>query len=390
MIQKKILWGLTWLLVYIPSFSQNNLTVNEAVEAALKNSPALKVAHLVVRQNEQLVRSARNIPNPELVFDSPSGVFYTLGVQQNFRFPTVYTQQAKLQQQQVVLAQKEKTIAENDLKLQVFTNYLNVQYTEARLHQLQTQDSLFGQIAMAAKRNFEVGTTDKLVLTMAEMQATDVKNQVMMADQAVSIAKEKLILLTGISSFNVSSFVTYSNSLQRIDLNQNPTIEAVKQIETLSQNAIQVEKANTLPSFMVGYYNQGSREANLGLRWRVGVSVPLWAGQYKSRVSAAQTGLEVARQQTEAQTLALTSDFQSAKGELVKFQNALNFYENTALQQANSLIEMARRFFESGQTDFITLSKTTNDAYKIKFQYLDTQYQYNQSALIIKYLTGYL
>jgi outer membrane protein TolC len=141
---------------------------------------------------------------------------------------------------------------------------------------------------------------------------------------------------------------------------------------------------------MVGYYNQGSRESNLGLRWRAGVSIPLWAGQYKSRIAAAQTGYEIAKQRTEAQKVALATDLQAAQGELTRYRNSLNYFQNTALRQADELISTAQRFFESGQTDYVGFLRTTNDAYNIKLRYLDTLRSYHQTILTINYLTGNL
>ena len=389
-MQKKILWGLAWALFSVPTFAQTILTADDAVSAALKNSPAIKASGLVVRQNEQLVRSARNIPNPDLTFDSPSGAFYTLGVQQSFRFPTVYTQQAKLQQQQIVLAQKEKIVTETDLKYRIRTAYLNVQYADAYLKQLQGQDSVYAQIAVAAKRNFDVGTIDKLALIFAETQAADLRNQVAMATQELRVSQGQLSFFTNIPNFNVLPLVVTSNTALSVDPAQNPLIEAARQVELINQKAVEVEKANALPGFMVGYYNQGSRETNLGLRWRVGVSIPLWAGQYKSRIAAAQTGQEIAKQRTETQMQILSADLQAAQGDLRKFQNSLNFYETVALQQANDIISTARRFFESGQTDYINFLRTTNDAYAIKLRHVETLRGYNQSILTINYLTGTL
>ncbi|WP_428653705.1 TolC family protein [Runella sp.] len=396
-MQKKILWGLAWALFSIPAFSafaQTILTANEAVDAALKNSPAVKASGLVVRQNEQLVRSARNIPNPDITLDSPTGNFYTLGVQQSFRFPTVYTQQAKLQRQQVVLAQKEKTVTENDLKFSVRTAYLAIQFTEIYLRQLQSQDSVYAQISQAAKRNFEAGTIDKLALIFAETQSADLRNQVAVASQELTIRKSQLALL--MSKGQETGFAVLPlTGLPRPDLqpeaiSQNPLIETAKQQEIINRKVLDVEKANALPGFMVGYYNQGTQETNLGLRWRAGVSIPLWAGQYKSRIAAAQTGQEVARQRTEAQTNALSVDLQASQGDAVKFKNSLNFYETVALQQANDIITTARRFFESGQTDYINFLRTTNDAYGIRLRYLETLRNYHQSILTINYLTGTL
>lgn len=389
-MQRKILWSLAWALLAMPAFAQTILTANEAVSAALKNSPAVKASGLIVRQNEQLVRSARNIPNPDLTFDSPSGAFYTLGVQQNFRFPTVYTQQAKLQQQQVVLAQKEQSITENDLKFRVQAAYLNVQFADLYLRQLQAQDSVYAQISTAAQRNFDAGTIDKLALIFSQTQAADLRNQVTMAAQELVVSKGQLAIFTNLSVFNVSPLVAAPGAGLDVDPTQNPLIEAAKQVELINQKTIEVEKANALPGFMVGYYNQGSRETNLGLRWRVGVSIPLWAGQYKSRIAAAQTGQDVARQRTQAQTQLLSADLQAAQGGATKLRNSLNFYETVALRQADEIISTAKRFFESGQTDYINFLRTTRDAYAIKLRYAETLKDYNQSILTINYLTGTL
>lgn len=378
------------------AFAQNVLTADEVVAVALKNSSAVKAASLVIRQNEQLVRSARNIPNPDVTLDSPSGIFYTLGVQQNFRFPTVYSRQVKLQQQHTLLAQKEKNVTENDFKYRIQTVYLNVQYADAYIKQLQSQDSVYTQIAVAAKRNFDAGTIDKLALIFAETQATDLKNQVAVAVQELTMAKRQLLLFmnngqgAGFDIPPLTRLPMTGISIADSEISRNPRVEAAKQMEAVNQKTVEVEKANALPGFMVGYYNQSTRETNLAYRWRVGVSIPLWAGQYKSKIAAAQTGQEVSRQLTETQIQMLSTDLQSAQGEAIKFQSSLNFYETIALQQANDIINTAQRFFESGQTDYINFLRTSNDAYQIRLRYVETLRNYNQSILTINYLKGTL
>lgn len=389
-MQKKILWVLAWVLFCIPAFAQTTVTPNEAVETALKNSPAVKASGLAVRQNEQLVRSARNIPNPDITLDSPSGNFYTLGVQQNFRFPTIYIQQTKLQQQQVILAQKEQAITVNDLKFRVRKAYLDIQFAEFYLRQVQDQDSVFAQISKAAQRNFDAGTIDKLALIFAQTQAADLHNQVAMATQELMMAKKQLAIFIGISDFKVLPLEMASDVVAAAGTTQNPLIEVAKQVELINQKSVEVEKANALPGFMVGYYNQGARETNLGLRWRLGVTIPLWSGQYKSRITAARTGQEAARQRTESQTQLISAGLQTAQGGATKLRNSLTFYETIALRQADDIINIARRFFQSGQSDYINFLRTANDAYAIKLRYAETLRNYNQSILTINYLNGTL
>ncbi|MDF7820266.1 TolC family protein [Runella sp. MFBS21] len=395
---KKILF-MGVLLSCLSAHAQQLLTETEAVETALKNSPSLKAGALNVRQNEQLVRSARNIPNPDVTFDSPTGDFYTLGVQQTLRFPTVYKHQAQLQSQQIGLAQKEQAITQNDLKWRVKSIYLMIQAAQANRAQIAAQDSVYEQIRQAAKRQFEAGTIDKLALTFAEMQAAEVRNALTEATQQLTTAKAQLtILMQGntkaeavATEFNVSPLASMPvRASLSSDFTQNPLVQAAEQVEVINQKAIDVERANALPGFMVGYYNQGTKESNLGLRWRAGMSIPLWAGQYKSRISAAQTGYEIAKQRTEAQKVALATDLQAAEGELIRYRNTLTYFQTVAIGQAEELISTARRLFESGQTDYIGFLRTTNDAYNIKLRYLETLRSYHQTLLTVNYLTGNL
>jgi outer membrane protein TolC len=308
------------------------------------------------------------------------------------------------------LAQKEKIVTENDLNYRIRMVYLNAQYADSYLKQLQGQDSVYAQIAVAAKRNFEAGTIDKLTLIFAETQAADLRNQEAVVSQELIIAKQQLLLFMNNGQFAkeqgangkekrenaqfailpLAQLPLANLSLTDSEISKNPLVEAAKQMEVINRKTIEVEKANALPGFMVGYYNQSTRETHLAYRWRVGVSIPLWSGQYKSRIAAAQTGQEVARQRTEAQMQALSMDLQAAHRDVVKFQNSLNFYETVALQQANDIITTARRFFESGQTDYINFLRTTNDAYQIRLRYVETLRNYNQSVLTINYLTGTL
>lgn len=385
--------GLGWLLSTW-AWSQRTLTPDEAVEAALKNSHALKASSLVIKQNEQLIHSTRTIPNPELTFDSPTGVFYTLGVQQSFRLPTVYHQQAQLQQAYVGLAQKEQKITENELKFRVKWTYLNAQFGQSYLRQLQSQDSAYAQIAIAAKRSFEVGTIDKLALVFAETQAAELRNQVAMATQEVILQKNQLGVLMGNALAPEVAVLPMDKMPLPIDtvgdVGAAPLVEMAKQMEVVGQKVVGVEKSSRLPSFMVGYYNQGTPETRMGLRLRAGVSIPLWWKQYKSRIEAAQTAQEVAHERTESQKQLLSLDLQMAQNEAAKFRTSLMYYQSVALLQANTIIETARRFFENGQTDYINFLRTTNDAYTIKLRYIETQRNYFQSILTIQHLTGNL
>src|SRR5687767_3732313 len=87
-------------------YGQKILTESEATSFALKHSPNLAASELQIIQNRQLRGSAFNLQNPEILFESPTGEFYTPGIQQTFDFPAVYINRGKFYKQQMILSEK--------------------------------------------------------------------------------------------------------------------------------------------------------------------------------------------------------------------------------------------------------------------------------------------
>lgn len=96
--------------ISLQSTAQQVLTENEAVAKALANNKNIQAASLQVKQQQQLLKSAINLPNPEFFLESPTGNFYTGSITQSFEFPTVYNNQYRLQKRQIGVAQKRKAV----------------------------------------------------------------------------------------------------------------------------------------------------------------------------------------------------------------------------------------------------------------------------------------
>ncbi len=381
-------------LATIGAWAQQPLSETDAVALVLANSPAIRASDLSIRQNQQLLKGAYTIPNLDVFTDSPTGGFYTIGVNQSFQLPTVYRRQYQLQNQQVGLAQVEKRISENDIRFRVRNLYLALQYAEAVRQQFQRQDSVYAQLQSIANRQLIAGQIDYLSKTFTESQAGEVRNQLMQAQTDVQSLTRQLqrlfgrtepIQVTALQRNQTTAALVVADS---VALGQNPTLAFLRQTEVISQQQISVERARSLPGVLVGYYNQGPKETTTQLRFRFGLTLPVWFGQYRSRTAAAQTGLQLAQQRTASQAQTLAVDLQQARGDFDKFRQSLAYYETTGLRQADDLINTARRLVDNGQTDFVSFLRTTNDAYAIRQRYLDALRNYNQSILTITYLTG--
>lgn len=378
----------------LPGMAQKTYSETEVVDLVIANSPAIRAADLSIRQSGQLLKGAYSIPNLDVFTDSPSGEFYTIGVNQSFQLPTVYKRQYDLQKGQIGLAQAEKRITENDIRFRVRNLYLALQYAEALRQQYQLQDSVYNQLQVTAGRQFVAGQIDYLAKAFAESQAGEVRNQLAQATADVQTVVRQLGRLSDRNEpFRAGGLVRSQPALgigDSVIVGQNPALAFLRQTEVLSEQQIGLERARSLPGLMVGYYNQSSRETPTQLRFRFGLTLPVWFGQYRSRTAAAQTGLQLARQRTTAQMQTLSVDLQQAQGDFEKFRAALDYYETTGLRQSNDLINTARRLFGAGQNDYVSFLRTINDAYAIRLRYLDALRNYNQSLLTINYLTGNL
>lgn len=390
----KIVVVIYFSLFTVMSFAQKTITEQEIVVLALENSAAIRASGLAVRQNRELLKSAFNIPNVDVFTDSPTGLFYTIGVNQTIQNPSVYKRQYQLQKQQIVLSEKEKGITENDIIFRAKNLFLNLQFTESLVGQYRYQDSLYNQIRTGASRQFEAGQIDYLAKTFAESQANEIRNQYAQARADVQSNKRALQQFLGVAvpleGINLQKRIS-DLPLVLMDstaFEQNPTLLFLRQTEILNKEQIAVEKARSLPGFMVGFYNQGVKETGLELRFRFGLSVPIWFGQYKSKITAAQTGFQIAQQRSKAQTQALSVEVQQAQGDFLKYRQSLDYYENTGLKQSDEIINTASRLFKGGQNDYVSFLRTINDAYVIKQRYWETLRNYNQSLLNINYLTG--
>ena len=393
---KSIITSFAGLLLIATVYSQKNISEADAVDMALKNSRNISAAGLSVLQQKQLLKSSINLPNTDVFIESPTGKFYTVSITQSTEFPTVYSKQYQLQKQRIVLAEKEKGFTENEVKFQVKQLYLLLQYASALQQQLYRQDTVYEHISKAAGRQFDAGQIDYLQKTFTESQYGEIHNQYLQAQLTIINLQSQLQYLTGLqeifkaASLDINILQEVATAKDSSAFVANPSVQIFNQSSVIAQKNIALQKAKGLPGLAFGYFNQGEKNTPIGNRFRVGFTVPLWFGQYNSNINAAKTAWEINKQKASGLQQQLSVQLMQAKNELAIYTQSLQYYKNTGIPQANVIIGTAKRFFESGENDYINYLRTINDAYLIQLKYLEVIRNYNQAILSIKYITGTL
>jgi hypothetical protein len=68
-------------------------------------------------------------------------------------------------------------------------------------------------------------------------------------------------------------------------------------------------------------------------------------------------------------------------------QESLNYFNNAALEEANSLQKIALAQFEESEIDIVEFVQSLNSSKQIKLNYIQTIYDYNISVLEIELYT---
>jgi cobalt-zinc-cadmium resistance protein CzcA len=84
----------------------------------------------------------------------------------------------------------------------------------------------------------------------------------------------------------------------------------------------------------------------------------------------------------------LKGAFEQAAQEFDKNQTSLNYYETSALKNADLILKQARKAYHGGEIGYIEYLQSIRSALLIKSNYLLSLNLYNQSIIKIEFLLG--
>ncbi|MFZ6000739.1 MAG: TolC family protein, partial [Bacteroidota bacterium] len=326
-------------------------------------------------------------------------------ITQTLAFPTVSATEVKVNQAQTAASEQSYLLSKASLAWQVKTTYNQLQYLLALQQLLQSQDTLLGNLARAAALRYKAGEVGLLEKTSAETQWMETQNQVQQNANLIAIEQSKLKTLLQ-SSGNPMPATTLAKApgesfSTELDAVSNPHINYWKYQAQGAHATRQVERNKFLPDITVGYFSQsligfqrtgGSEvfydKSKKFTGWMLGAAIPLWflpqTGRAQSAAlheKAAQRNYEAAQRQTEGA-------WNQALAELKRQQNNLNYYEGSALSNAELILTQAQKAYRAGEISYLEFLQGMKNAQTIRSGYLLALSQYNATFFQIEYLNG--
>lgn len=406
---RKILVVMLILLIGKCHAQQNMFTLAGAIDYALKNNVSIRAADFEVASRRELRKTSFDLPKTEasLLYGQYNSYVKhdnNFTVTQSIPFST-FGSQGKLNRSLVASSELQKMQTANELVFQIKQTYNRLLYIYSLRKLLHQQDSIFEGFYKSASLRYKAGETRLLEQSTAEAQRTQAKIRLRENESDIAVLRSQLRSLLNthetpdIEDHGLSEIYSTAN-LDTTFLSANPSLAyALQQIE-VSRNERKVQSARFAPDFLVGVFSQtliGTRNPESGAvangnerftGFQVGVSMPLWFVPHRARAKAAAYRTKVAESNYDAYSQELRSQMEQAIQEFHKNKSNLDSFRDFSLPNAELILKQSEASFRGGEIGYAEFLLGLRSAIDIRERYLQTLHDYNQSIILIEFLSG--
>ena len=398
------------LLLFLPSVvkSQNvkTISLNEVVQLAQRQNLQIKLNRLQEKYYEDVRGSATDIPkthlNGELGAINSSNFDNRFVLIQSFSLPVLYNRQHNVFEQEFQSAKLQTNLQRSEITRLVKRAYLQLQYIRAKQTLLQKTDSIFSNYLKIARLRFEKGESNTLEKTTLENQVQQLHMQLRMLESDKRVASIQLSVLINVPGpFELSDTLgCFPVLFDNTALQLHPYLNYYKQQELVASSVTRLEKARLQPDLMIGYTNQsiigwqlnkdrtesyyaGDRRFSTVL---IGVAVSVFTKAQKARIKAATEKEFIAEASTGLALLDLKLRLEQDWNEYLKYQEAIQYYQNNALPQSGIIIQVANLNYKNGEINYIEWGTLLGNAIGLQSQYVDALKEFNVRKIELEYL----
>lgn len=365
------------------------ITLDEAIEMAVRNNPRLQVAAIDVKR----IRATRG----EAIELAPTELSYSWGqlngtirkdkelsaTQSIGSLLTPFYKNA-LVTKQIVAGDYYRQIVEKEVRAEVKRAWAYYLYAWNLCEMYKEQSRWADEVQKAGNLRYEQGDITLLEKSMMSTIAADMRNKLFQAEEELKVASLRLQWVC----YTDERIVPEEVSIQLYPVADADTLQLsaahVNYFQSLvkeKQAMLNVERSRFFPELSFGYVRQNILPDKGLDSWMIGVSFPVWFLPQRSKIRQAKFERTMARTQSEANIRELDNRVRELSGNIRRYGESIRFYTAGALVEADNLMKTADLQFRENETDITEYVQSMNAAREIKKGYIETVYQYNISVL---------
>lgn len=390
--------------------SGQSMTMNQAIDLAVKGNQSIKSSGLQISQQQALRGGSTDLGKTS--FEVQYGQFNSIRKDNNFSVsqsipnPGVFKNQRNLYDARIKGAEINLSVTQKELSYHVKSTYTQLAYYVALQELYKSQDSVYSNFAKAASLRYNAGETNLLESTTAQTQYNEVLNQMSKNRSdilAYTAELQRLLNSQAVIEISKDQFKQdeYNSIAMDSAISANPLLALQRQQIVIADKALGLEKARSGPDFSLGYFNQsiiGTQSVNGSDQYfsgskrfqgvQAGISLPIFFKPFSSRIKAAKIEKQLAESQFSLFETNLQGQYKQAYQDLQKNARSIDYYKKSALPNVNLILKQSQIAFQNGEIGYVEYLQALRTYSEIRFNYLEAINQYNQSVYTLQYLIG--
>ncbi|MGQ1909553.1 CusA/CzcA family heavy metal efflux RND transporter [Marinifilum sp. RC60d5] len=373
------------------------IKLEQAIQIAIDNNKELHASTLEIDQFKALKGGAFS-PEKTLFYYAydqnniaenghPLRIY---GLEQNFKFPSVYTSKSRILKKDVSISQIRYIRNKQLISKNVSQAYYQIIYLKNKLHILKSLDSLYLSFTKKAELSFKHGETSPIDLLTAKSKHEQAKIRLQEVNYNLKIYESRLHAI--LQSDSIYSIAKQKLTKIPIIINNIETctdLEILKLKSEQQQVQYQLEKNKLLPDISLAYFRGSNSYSNAQTYegFQIGLSLPLFFGEQKARIKANKIAIDINQNKRTNFLIGRTAQQKELLLELKKYDESIQNYEETGRKLSEQLLNTAQKSYQLGEIDFFKFVFSVENSVNLNLINLDQLAKYNQLAIEVNYLS---
>ncbi len=406
-IKRKIipLLVMVGLLLWSAGATAQKITLDSAVNIALRNNLSIKSEKLKADYQQALIKTSAALPatNFSGEFGQFNSIFFDhrFGVSQGLSLPSVYGRQKTLLVEEWKVAALGVATKAAELKKAVAETFYALLFLRKKEQILLRTDSMYNVFLKQSTQRLKSGESNILEQTTAAAQSGHQKlllQQLLQEKLVLNVQLQLLLNAEGNFEPTAPGLDTAWLNLNRDKVDDHPYLQVLRQQKAVSAANSKVEQSRLLPELNLGYFNTSIRGvgadditysgAKRFQSFQVGVGVPLFRSAQRAKITAAKLQERVTESAYEAQKKQLDQQLQAALIQVRSYSEQVNYYQQTLLPNYEVMLQTANGQLKGGEINYLDWVQLMHQRTVGELSYLELLKAYHEAQILVNYLTN--
>ncbi|ASW73551.1 acriflavine resistance protein B [Chryseobacterium piperi] len=388
------------VILFLISFgslsAQENITYDQALDKAFQQNGTFKNSKLISTYQEKLKASYLDIPQLEVMGGlgqiQGEETDNSISVSQRFSFPTVYSKRKQMLDAEWMSSVMNQQLTKTQLTKEVSEVFYRIIVLQEKKKVLEYISQLYNNFADKASLRLKKGEANILEESTAEIQREQATIQLNILENDLNVARLQLqVLLQSDQPYQpIAEQPVLGVHLQASEdlIRQHPQLQFLNQQIKVNEAEAQWQQSKLLPDLLIGYTNQSMKNINNNRfsSVQIGVGIPLFTKGQRALAKATKAKVTIAENEYQRKEIELKNRYGQLVGTYVNQLKIIENYDHKQLPKSETILKTAQKQMEAGEIDYLNWVILTNQAVKIKVDYIENIEKLNQIGTELNFL----